>query len=110
MGFAAWPQLRMAAQMIGKLPEGAARKNFENQVNSAKKSLQTVKDSFTAKYNGPVSEAYYKTSRPKDEEAEKQKYFDAVFAKRNYIAFRGHYTNSKGEEAELPVIKYIFRK
>jgi len=107
--FSAWPQLKMAAMQIAKLPEGGgARKMFEGQVTAAQKSLQAVKDNFKAKYAGSVSDAYLKLCRPED--AEKQKYFDAVFAKRSYLTLRVHCLNAEGEEADLPIIRYVFRK
>jgi len=108
--YAAWPQLRMAVQMLGKVPEGAARKNFENQVNAAAKSLQAVKEGFTKRFEGAASEAYTAVARPPDEEAEKQKYFNAVQCKRKYVALQAHLTNDEGEDAELPLIRYVFRK
>jgi len=108
--FGSWPQLRMAVQMINKLPEGAARKNFESQVAAAAKSLQKVKDTFTSRYDGPASEAFTAVARPSDEEAEKQKYFDAVQRKRKYVALQAHVVNGEGEDAELPIIRYTFRK
>jgi len=108
--FVAWPQLRMAVQMLQKLPEGAARKNFENQVQSCVRSLQAVKDSFAARFKGPASQAYVDVARPSDEEAEKQKYFDAVFAKRSYLPLQAYMQNSNGEEADVPLIRYTFRK
>jgi ubiquitin-activating enzyme E1 len=107
--FTAWPQLKMASQMIAKLPEGGARKNFENQVNGAKKSLDAVKANFMTKCKSPVSEAYVNLCRPADDD-EKKKYFDAVHAKRSYIAFGAYLKNADGEEAHLPTIKYVFRK
>ena len=33
--YSSWPQLKMAVQMLGRLPEGGARKNFENQVGQS---------------------------------------------------------------------------
>merc|ERR1719330_515922 len=83
-----WPQLRMAMQMLQRVPAGAARNNFLNQVKAAQKSLKGVKDTFAARFEGPVSEAYLGVARPSDEEADKQKYFDAVFIKRAYIALQ----------------------
>lgn len=105
----AWPQLKMAAQMLGKLPEGGARKNFENQVMTAAKALQAVKDTFAAKFNGPVSQAYANVARPK-EDADKQKYFDTVFGKRAYIALKADIKNEAGESGDFPIVKYNFRK
>lgn len=106
--YTAWPQLKMAVQMLGRLPEGGARKNFENQVQAAAKSLQSVKDTFAQSLKTPASEVYVKAARPSDDE-EKQKYFDAVHSKRSYIALQVYMNNEKGEDAETPVIRYIFR-
>jgi len=108
--YTAWPQLRMAVQMLQKMPEGAARKNFEGQLQAAARSLKNVKDTFQTRYDGPVSEAYSGVARPPDEEPEKQKYFDAVFMGRPYVALQAHLLNAAGEEAELPLIRYNFRK
>merc|ERR1712232_1550771 len=105
--YVAWPQLRMAAQMYSKVPAGAARTNFENQIKAAQKSLKAVKDTFAERFEGPVSQAYFKICRPEDEE--KSKYFDAVYANRPYVSLRAHLLNSQGEDAELPIIKYTFR-
>eukprot|EP00929_Paragymnodinium_shiwhaense_P064671 TRINITY_DN3242_c0_g1_i1.p1 TRINITY_DN3242_c0_g1~~TRINITY_DN3242_c0_g1_i1.p1 ORF type:complete len:1240 (+),score=397.46 TRINITY_DN3242_c0_g1_i1:75-3794(+) len=108
--FAAWPQLKMASQMLSKMPPGgAARKQFEMQVNKAAQALQAVKDNFANTFNGPVSQAYIKAARPADEEAEKQKYFDAVQEKRPYVALQAHVLNDEGKDAELPLIRYQFR-
>jgi len=109
--FSAWPQLRTAAQMLPKLPVGGgARTNFEKQVHTAIASLAKVKESFVKTFDGPVSEAYIKAARPGDDAAEEQKYFDAVFEKRRYIALRAHVASASGEDADLPVIRYTFRK
>merc|ERR1711924_451483 len=104
--FSAWPNLRMAAQMLEKLPEGGARTNFVNQVNTAAKSLQATKDTFTKRFEGPVVDAYIQVMRPPDSEGDKQQYFDTTHAGRSYIALQVHVLNSAGEEAELPHIKY----
>lgn len=107
--FTAWPQLRMAKQMLEKMAEGAARTNFENQARAAMKSLQAVKDTFTERFNGPVSGALVQVARPSDSEPDKQKYFDMVHAGRAYIALQVHLHNAAGEEAEIPHVKYTFR-
>jgi len=104
--YSAWPQLRMAVQMLGKVPEGPARNNFINQARAAAKSLQAVKDSFSMRFNGPVSSAYVGVARPPDSDVEKRQYFDAVLRSRQYIALQAHVVNSKGEDAELPLIRY----
>merc|ERR1711862_556533 len=88
--FTAWPQLKMAKQMLEKMPEGAARTNFENQANAAAKSLQAVKDTFSQRFNGPIADAYVQVARPAESEPEKQKYFDAVQAGRSYVALQAH--------------------
>jgi ubiquitin-activating enzyme E1 len=108
--YTAWPQLRMAVQMLQRVPEGAARNNFTSQIASAAKSLQAVKDNFSSRFRGPVSEAYVAVARPPAEEGEKRKYFDAVFSKRSYIALQVHLLNKDGSDAELPLIRYTFKK
>mmetsp|Transcript_22137 Transcript_22137/g.62857 ORF Transcript_22137/g.62857 Transcript_22137/m.62857 type:complete len:344 (+) Transcript_22137:3-1034(+) len=105
-----WPQLRMAMEQLSKVGEGAARRQFESQINTAARSLQSVKDTFTSRFDGPASEAYTAVARPPDEEAEKQKYFDAVQRKRKYVALQAHVVNDEGADAELPLIRYTFRK
>merc|ERR1712039_435409 len=104
-----WPQLRMAVQMLPKLPAGAGRNNFLNQIRTAQKSLQGVKDTFMSRFLGPVSDSYLSMARPSDEEADKQKYFDAVFTKRSYIVLQIHAVNSQGEDIDFPNIQYTFR-
>jgi len=108
--YTAWPQLRMAVQMLGRLPAGPARANFEKQLSSAASSLQGVKDTFSGRFNGPVSEAFVAVVRPADTEADKQKYFDEVFNARPYLALHANVLNPAGEEAEIPFIKYSFRE
>jgi len=107
--FSTWPQLKMAVQMLGRVPDGPARKNFENQVLSAAKSLQGVKDNFHSRCQSNTSEAYVSMLRPSDEEAEKQKYFDAVLQKRSYLSLQADMLTAEGEDADLPLIKYTFR-
>eukprot|EP00931_Biecheleriopsis_adriatica_P073771 TRINITY_DN47999_c0_g1_i1.p1 TRINITY_DN47999_c0_g1~~TRINITY_DN47999_c0_g1_i1.p1 ORF type:complete len:1238 (+),score=360.71 TRINITY_DN47999_c0_g1_i1:64-3777(+) len=108
--YTVWPQLKMAVQMMSRVPEGPARKNFENQIQNAARSLQAVKDTFVGRFQGPASQAYVAVARPSDEEAEKQKYFDAVFEKRKYVIFQAHINTSTGEDADLPLIKYNFKQ
>jgi hypothetical protein len=107
--YKAWPNLRMAGQMLQKLAAGGARTNFENQVNAAAKSLQATKNSFQGRFNGPVVDACLSVTRPPDSEAEKQQYFDAAHAGRSYIILQVHALNSAEEDADLPHIKYTFR-
>eukprot|EP00437_Effrenium_voratum_P008460 CAMPEP_0181426606 /NCGR_PEP_ID=MMETSP1110-20121109/15748_1 /TAXON_ID=174948 /ORGANISM="Symbiodinium sp., Strain CCMP421" /LENGTH=1216 /DNA_ID=CAMNT_0023549803 /DNA_START=89 /DNA_END=3739 /DNA_ORIENTATION=+ len=106
--FATWPQLKMAVQMLGRVPEGPARKNFENQVQSAAKSLQGVKDNFANHCKSKVSEAFIRVARPA-EDAERQRYFDAVLEKRSYVSFQAEVQTPQGEDADLPLVKYNFR-
>uniref|UniRef100_A0A7S0ZVR3 Ubiquitin-activating enzyme E1 C-terminal domain-containing protein n=1 Tax=Noctiluca scintillans TaxID=2966 RepID=A0A7S0ZVR3_NOCSC len=108
--FAAWPQLRMAAAQLARLPEGGARKNFENQAQSVMRSLQSVKDTFAARFNSKVSQTYVTMVRPGlDSKPEEQQYFDAVMGKRSYLALGVDVKNADGEDADLPLIRYTFR-
>mmetsp|Transcript_3005 Transcript_3005/g.6757 ORF Transcript_3005/g.6757 Transcript_3005/m.6757 type:complete len:1300 (+) Transcript_3005:21-3920(+) len=117
-----WPQLRMAVQMLGRLPPTSGQRNiFANQVSNVQKSLEQTKESFDRSYRGPVSASYQSTYRPTDDESEKQKYFDTIFTSRNYLVLGVdcHYanangdndndTNSQDEDIHLPPIKYIFK-
>jgi len=107
--YSTWPQLKMAVQMLGRLPDGPARKNFENQVLSAAKSLQGVKDNFHIRCQSKTSEVYVNQLRPSEEEAEKQRYFDAVLQSRSYLPLQVDMLTAEGEDADLPMIKYTFR-
>jgi len=108
--YSAWPQLRTASQMLGRLPDGAAKKNFEAQITAAANSLQRVKDTFKGRFEGPASQAFIAAVRPSDEQKEKQAYFDRVQLKRKYVALQAHVNNRSGEEAELPLIRYSFKQ
>jgi hypothetical protein len=108
--YSAWPQLRTAAQMLGRLPDGPAKKNFEAQITAAANSLQKVKDTFKGRFEGPASQAFIAAVRPSDEHKEKQDYFDRVQVKRKYVALQANVNNSNGEEAELPVIRYSYKQ
>jgi hypothetical protein len=104
--FAKWFNLRQVQQMLPRLPDGNAKNNFLKMVETAQKALDSVKKDFVGKYEGTVSDAYRQTARPKEDE-KKQAYFDAVNGKRPYVALKAHVTNSEGEEANLPIIKYM---
>jgi len=108
--YSAWPQLRTAAQMLGKLPDGMAKMNFEGQIRAAANSLGRVKDTFKGRFEGPASQAFIAAVRPSDEQKEKQDYFDKVQLKRKYVALQAHVNNSSGEEAELPLIRYSYKQ
>jgi len=111
--FTQWPQLRMAVQMLGRLPPSSGqRKVFVGQVERIKKSLDQTKDMFLGNFQGPVSKAYRTNYRPEDTDGEegneKQQYFDTVFESRNYVVLGVHCTTEAGEDITLPPIKYVF--
>ena len=108
--FKQWPQIRMATQMLGRLPPTSGqRKMFVTQVDNVKKALDQTKESFTKTFRGPVSSAFKTAYRPDDEEAEKQKYFDTIFDARNYLVLGIDCHHKEGEdEIHLPPIKYVF--
>lgn len=107
---AAWPQLRMAKQMIERLPPGGARSNFEAQVQSCIATLKSVKESFDARYCGKVSEAYAEAAAPVDGDADAGVYFSSVFEALPCLALQTYVRNAAtSEEAEMPIIRYAFR-
>lgn len=104
-----WPQLRMAVQMLGRLPPTSGqRKVFATQVDNVKKSLDQTKASFERSFLGPVSEAFRSTYRPGNDEEEKQQYFDTIFCARNYIVLGVDCHADEGGDIHLPPVKYIF--
>lgn len=109
--FKQWPQLRMAVQMLGRLPPASGqRKVFASQVENVKKALDQTKESFKQTFQGPVSVAFNTNYRPEDEEAEKQQYFDTLFNARNYLVLGIDCHHEEGEEeVHLPPIKFVFR-
>ena len=107
--FTRWPNIRMAIQMLGRLPPTSGqRKIFENQVNTVKSALDKTKEEFTSLFEGPVSVAYRKVYRPEDEE--KQQQFDNVFGARDYVLLGVdcHTSGMDEEDIHLPCIKYVF--
>jgi len=105
--FTQWPQIRMAVQMLGRLPSSSnQRKVFENQVQTVKRALDGTKESFQQSFTGPVKDAYYKAYRPEDEE--QQNYFDTIFSSRSYFLLSVDCRNDSGEEIILPSIQYSF--
>lgn len=103
-----WPQLRMAVQMLGRLPPTSGqRKIFASQVENVKKALDQTKESFMNIFQGPVSVAYRKTYRPA-EEGEKRDYFDSVFGARDYVSLGVHCSTADEEDVVLPPIKYSY--
>lgn len=107
--FTQWPQIRMAATMLGRLPPTSnQRKMFLMQVENVKKALDQTKKSFENTYDGPVSVAYYDAYRP--EEGEKQEYFDRVLEARDYVSLGIHCHTDTEEDIHLPCIKFVFAK
>ena len=105
--FTQWPQIRMAVQMLGRLPPTSGqRKLFEGQINNVKKALDGTKKSFRQIFTGPVSHAFRTVYRP-EEEGEKQEYFDRVYGKRDYILLGSDCRTAESADIRLPCIKYI---
>ena len=108
--FTQWPQIRMAATMLGRLPpQSGQRKMFAMQVENVKKALDATKQSFQATFDGPVQEAYRSAYRPA-EEGEKRDYFDTIFRARDYVTLGVHCHTEKGEDVTLPCIELMFSK
>jgi len=106
--FTQWPQLRMAVQMLGRLPPTSGqRKIFVSQVEKVKASLDQTKDSFMKTFKGKISSAFSEVYRP-TEEGEKQEYFDSVFANKDYITLGFDCHTESEEDITLPCVKYIF--
>jgi len=110
--YTAWPQIRMAVQMLSRLPPTSnQRKLFATQVDKVKLSLAKTKEAFMRDFEGKVSQAYYNTYLPKEEEDDKMKYFDKVFEARNYVVLDVDCYVMEGEEKKditLPPIKYVY--
>ncbi len=103
-----WPQIRMAVQMLGRLPPTSGQRAiFKSQVDRVKVSLEQTKDSFMKKFQGNVSDAYLQVYRP-TEEGEKQDYFDAVFKGRDYLTLGVDCHTEEKEDITLPCVKYTF--
>jgi len=110
--FTRWPNIRMAVQMLNRLPPTSGqRKMFEKQLNTTKLALDKTKESFMDTFQGPVSKAYRNVYRPKDEEPEKQEYFDKVFGNINYFSFQiDCHQEGVEEDIHLPRVKYMFSR
>eukprot|EP00573_Skeletonema_grethae_P012771 CAMPEP_0201693020 /NCGR_PEP_ID=MMETSP0578-20130828/5745_1 /ASSEMBLY_ACC=CAM_ASM_000663 /TAXON_ID=267565 /ORGANISM="Skeletonema grethea, Strain CCMP 1804" /LENGTH=1238 /DNA_ID=CAMNT_0048178481 /DNA_START=27 /DNA_END=3743 /DNA_ORIENTATION=+ len=103
-----WPQIRMAIQMLGRLPPTSGQRAiFKAQVDRVKVSLEQTKESFMKKFQGNVSDAYLQVYRP-SEEGEKQDYFDAVFKGRDYLTLGVDCHTEEKEDITLPCVKYTF--
>lgn len=106
--YSQWPQVRMAAQMLSRLPPTSGQRvMFKSQVEKVKVSLDQTKNSFLARFGGTVSSAYYDVYRPA-EEGEKQDYFDAVFKSRDYVTLGVDCHTESKDDIKLPCVKYIF--
>jgi hypothetical protein len=112
--FSAWPQLRMAGQMLGRLPaESGQRKIFEGQVTTAATALAKTKGSFQGKLDGLASAAHDATYRPLvSEDPEKLAYFEALAASRPYLMLQANYSVEGGDpavEIHLPPIMLVLK-
>ena len=106
--FTQWPQVRMAVQMLGRLPPTSGQRVvFKSQVDRVKASLDQTKESFMKLFTGSVSDAYSQVYRP-TEEGEKQTYFDSVFKARDYVTLGVDCHTDKKEDITLPCIKYMW--
>jgi len=106
--FTQWPQVRMAVQMLGRLPPTSGQRAiFKSQVEKVKAALDQTKESFMNRFKGKVSDAYHQVYRP-SEEGEKQDYFDSVFSQRNYVTLAIDCHNESEEDITLPCVKYSF--
>jgi ubiquitin-activating enzyme E1 len=106
--FTQWPQIRMAVQMLGRLPPTSGqRKVFEGQINNVKKALDGTKKSFRQTFTGSVSHAYRTVYRPTNDQLEKQEYFDRVYDKRDYVLLGVHCRTAESADIHLPCINYI---
>jgi hypothetical protein len=103
-----WPQIRMAVQMLDRLPPSSAQRAiFKSQVEKVKLSLEQTKESFMKKFKGNVSDAYLQVYRPA-ERGEKQDYFDSVFQGRDYLTLGVDCQTEEKEDITLPCVKYVF--
>ena len=108
--FTQWPQIRMAATMLGRLPPTSGqRKMFVTQVENVKKALDATKLSFQTTFEGPVSNAYSAIYRP-EEAGEKQDYFDSLNEARDYVNLGVHCHTGEEEDIHLPLVKFSFSK
>jgi len=106
--FTQWPQVRMAVQMLGRLPPTSGQRVvFKSQVEKVKVALDQTKESFMKKFTGTVSNAYHQVYRP-SEEGEEQDYFDSVFKGRDYVTLGIDCHTETKEDITLPCVKYMF--
>lgn len=105
--FTQWPQVRMAVQMLGRLPPTSGQRAvFKSQVEKVKVALDQTKDSFMMRFTGRVSDAYLEVYRP--EECEHKEYFDLVLRGRNYVTLGVDSHTDTKEDIRLPCIKYSY--
>jgi hypothetical protein len=104
--FTLWPQVRMAVQMLGRLPPTSGQRAvFKSQVEKVKIALDQTKDSHMMRFTGKVSDAYLEVYRPEDREH--QEYFDLVLRGRNYLTLGVDCHTDTKEDIRLPCIKYM---
>jgi hypothetical protein len=110
--FMQWPQIRMAVQMLGRLPPTSGqRKMFEGQIDKVKQALDATKKSFQQLFEGSVSKAYEHVYRPSgNEDDDARDYFDRVHAKRDFFLLGVHCQTADNPDIHLPCIKYILTK
>eukprot|EP00546_Thalassionema_frauenfeldii_P018444 CAMPEP_0178900650 /NCGR_PEP_ID=MMETSP0786-20121207/3584_1 /TAXON_ID=186022 /ORGANISM="Thalassionema frauenfeldii, Strain CCMP 1798" /LENGTH=1237 /DNA_ID=CAMNT_0020571663 /DNA_START=42 /DNA_END=3756 /DNA_ORIENTATION=+ len=110
--FVQWPQLRMAVQMLGRLPpQSNQRKVFEKQVDTVKKALDGTKDTFQKSFEGLVQDAHRQAYRPSDDDKDDVLYFDTIYAKRKYLILGVDCHVVDGNEKKdihLPPIEFTF--
>ena len=105
--YGAWPQIKMAVQMLSRLPPSSGqRKVFEGQIDNVKKALDKAKTTFADTFYGPVSKAYRLAYEPEDEK--EREYFDEVVERSGYAKLGVHCHSEDGTDIHLPCIKYGF--
>jgi hypothetical protein len=104
--YALWPQVRIAVQMLSRLPpDSAQRKIFAKQVEEKKNALEKVKATFTETFQGSVSKAYQTAYEPSDEKD--REYFFRILDGSDCIKLGVHCTSPDGSDIHLPCIKYM---
>jgi len=110
--FVQWPQLRMAVQMLGRLPsQSNQRKVFEKQVDTIKKALDGTKETFQKSFEGLVQDAHRQAYRPSEDDKDDAAYFDTIYAKRKHLllAVDCHVVHdSDKKDIHLPPIEVVF--
>ena len=107
--YSQWPQIRMAVQMLGRLPPTSGqRKVFEGQIQKVKDALYKTKEEFSSIFTGPVSAAFTKVYRPQGDKEGEIEYFDRVNEKRDYVLLGVDCHTDESQDVHLPPIQYVF--